>query len=207
MVRKILPLLLVLACLSLTACGEYGKVEQGRVVAFDKSTTPPTVTFIKDAGTDDKHPHYTVLPALTFSLPTDPAEVGQAPKVGLRLQLDVEAKIITMYDPSTKEFDKIPFELVENHENVNVRKQHPLVYDRETRKERSFPVVKADEQTVTIYSSRQQMLSTIKLAPEYFQKYTDADWSAGDEIRIYFSEPGKCQRFMNVSQTDFSKRK
>ncbi len=207
MVRKILPLLLVLAALSLAGCGEYGKVEQGRAVGFDKSTTPPTVWIIQDNGIDEKNPQYTVLPAHPFTLPADPAEAGPEPKVGLRVKLDVEKKIITMYNPKTKQFDNLPFELVEKHDNVDVRRQHPLVYDAATKKPRPFPVVKAEERTIAIYSRRQAMLATIKLSEADFAKYTEKDWDAGDEVRMYYKEPGKSLRFMNVTRTDFTRRK
>lgn len=207
MVRKILPMLLVLIAISLTGCGEYGKVEQGRVVAYDTTTTPPTVWIIQDADTIPNQPKYTVLPAHPFTVPADPAEMGQVPAVGLRMQLDVEKKIITMYNPEMKEFDKLLFELVERHNGVSVRKQHPLVYDAATRKERPFPVVNAAENSLTIYSRRQEMLATIKLSPDDFAKYKETDWDAGDEIRVYYKEPGKSLRLMNVTRTDFSKRK
>ena len=204
MVRKILPTLLALASLSLAACGDYGQVEQGRVVAYDAEKK--IVSFIKDAGTDDKNPQYTVLPVMTFAMPTDPAEMGAPPAAGLRVKLDLDKKIITMYSLKTKEFDELPFEVVAKHEDVDVRKQHPLVFDTATNKARPFPVVNADEKTVTIYSRRQKMLCTIKLADAAFAKYGPKDWEAGDEVRVYYKEPGKALRFMNVTRTDFTKR-
>ena len=51
------------------------------------------------------------------------------------------------------------------------------------------------------------MLATIKLPPEDCAKYGEKDWDAGDEVRVYYKEPGKSLRFMNVTRTDFSKRK
>lgn len=206
MARRILPMLLVLIGLSLAACGEYGKVEQGRTIAFDTTTTPPTVWIIQDSGIEDRNPHYTVLPAHSFQLPADPAETGALPFVGKRVRLDFEKKDIVMYNKETKQFDHLPFELLEKHDNVSVRRQHPLVYDTNTGKARHFPVVNDAESTVTIYSGRQQTLSTIKLNPEDFAKYSGDDWDAGDEVRIYYKEAGKALRFMNLSKTDFSKR-
>lgn len=208
MVRKILPMLLVLIGLSLVGCGGHdGLVEQGRVVKFDKSTTPPTAWIIRDNGIDDRNPDYSVFPAHKFVVPSDPAEMGQEPFAALRLKLDVDKKLITMYNFETGQPDLLPFELLEKHEGVSVRKQHPLVYDPATKKERHFPVIKADEQTITIYSRRQEMLATIKLSPEDFNKYHEDDWDAGDEVRIYYKEDGKALRFMNVTRTDFTKRK
>lgn len=207
MVRKILPMLLVLIGLSLTACGEYGKVEQGRTVGYDKTTKPPTVWIIQDSGIQDRNPQYTVLPAHPFQIPTDAGEMGAEPFVGKRVKLDLEKKEIVMYNKNTKLFDHLPFDLIENHDNVSVRRQHPLVYDSSTGKARHFPVINEAESTLTIYSARQEVLSTIKLSPEDFAKYSGDDWDAGDEVRIYYKEPGKSLRFMNVTKTDFSKRK
>ena len=204
MVRKILFPLLVLAGLTLAGCGEYGQVEQGRTVAFDKDAG--TVTIIKDSGIDDKHPQYTVLPPHTFQLPTDPAERGADPAVGLRVNLDATGNIITMYNPKSQQFDKLPFTMVQKEENVSVRRQHPLVYDAATKKARSFPVVDAEKKTVTIYSGRQQLYTVIKLADEDFAKYSEKDWAAGDDVRIYYKELGKALRFMNVSKTDITRR-
>lgn len=208
MARKILPMLLVLMGLFLTACGgEYGQVEQGRVVGYDKSTNPPTAWVIKDNGIVDRKPEYTVLPAHAFQIPADPGEMGAVPHVGLRLNLDLKKNEIVMYNPETKQFDHLPFELIERHDNVNVRRQHPLVYDAATGKARPFPVVNPAENTITIYSRRQEVLSTIKLSSEDFGKYKTEDWDAGDEVRVYYKELGKALRFMNITQTDFSRRK
>ena len=193
-----------MAGLLLAGCGEYGQVEQGRTVAFDKAAG--TVTIIKDSGIDDKNPQYTVLPAHTFSLPKDPAEVGADPAVGMRVNLDAKENIITMYNAKTQQFEKLPFTMVQKEENVNVRKQHPLVYDAATKKARSFPVVDNEKKTVTIYSGRQQLYTVIKLSDEDFAKYGEKDWSAGDDVRIYYKEVGKALRFMNVSKTDITRR-
>lgn len=207
MVRKILPLLLVLIALSIAGCSEYGKVEQGRTVAYDKTTTPPTVLIIKDDGIDDRHPQYTVLPAHVFEMPADPAEMGAEPFAALRVKLDVEKKIITMYNMNEKRFDKLPFTVVEDHQGVSVRRKHPLVWDGTTGKERPFPVINETESTITIYSRRQERLTTIKLAAEDFVKYSGKEWDAGDEVRVYYKDSGKALRFMNVTKTDFTKRK
>jgi hypothetical protein len=206
MARKILPMLLVLLGLSLAGCGEYGQVEQGRVVKYDKTTKPATAWIIKDNGLVEGKPEYTVVPAHSFVIPVDPAEMGQEPHAALRVNLDVDKKIITMYNFDKGDFDKIPFELVERHDGVNPRRQHPLVWDPETRKERRFPVIKPEERSLTIFSRRQQMLVTLKLSEEDFGRYKAEDWDAGDEVRIYYKEPGKSLRFMNVTRTDITRR-
>lgn len=199
MIRKLLLTLLPAAVLALAGCSDYGQVVQGRTVAFKDEGGVKTVTFIKDAGIDDAHPQYTVLPAESFTLPTDPAEIGQLPKVGLRMKIDTDKKIITMYNPEKGAFEELMFELVQN--DTGVTPQHPLVVDKK------FPVVNAAERTVTIFSRRQSLLSTIRLSEADFSRYKEADWDAGDEVRMYYKEQGKALRYMNVSRTDLTKAK
>ncbi|MDL2275506.1 DUF4881 domain-containing protein [Desulfosarcina sp. OttesenSCG-928-G10] len=206
MVRRILPMLLVLMAFSLAGCGDYGKVEQGRTVKYDKSTTPPTVWIIQDSGIEDRNPQYTVLPAHAFKIPEVAGEMGAEPFAGKRVKLDLVKKEIVMYNEAEKKFDYLPFELVEKHEDVSVRRQHPLVYDSTTGKARPFPVANAAESTLTIYSARQEVLSTIRLSPMDFAKYSGDEWDAGDEVRIYYKEPGKAIRMMNVTKTDITKK-
>ena len=80
MIRKLLLTLLPAAVLALAGCSDYGQVVQGRTVAFKDEGGVKTVTFIKDAGIDDAHPQYTVLPAESFTLPTDPPKSANCPK-------------------------------------------------------------------------------------------------------------------------------
>ena len=207
MVRKILPLLLMIVGLSLAGCGEYGKVEQGRTVAFDETKTPATVWIIQDSGIEDGNPHYDVLPAHPFVLPDDPAEIGAKPFAALRVKLDVEGKVITMYNAAEKQFDKLPFEVVKDDKGVSARKRHPLVWDATTRREKKFPEINEAENTITIFSRRQERLTTIKLSHEDFGKYKGDEWDAGDEVRVYYKEQGKALRFMNITKTDFSRSK
>ena len=206
MARKILPLLLMIVGLSLAGCGEYGKVEQGRTVAFDSTTTPPTVWIIQDSGIEEGNPHYDVLPAHPFVLPDDRAEIGALPFAALRVRLDVDGKVITMYNASTKQFDKLPFDIVKDDKDVSVRRRHPLVWDATTRSAKKFPVINEAENSITIYSRRQSRLTTIKLSAEDFGKYKGDEWDAGDEVRMYYKEPGKALRFMNITKTDITRR-
>ena len=205
MVRRILPVLLALAGLVLAGCGDYGTVEQGRTVAFDKAKG--VISIIKDTGIVDRNPQYTVLPAHDFILPTDPAERGADPSVGLRMRIDVEKKTITMYNPGKKEFDVIAVEVVANHQNVDLRRRHPLVWDAATNKAIKFPKVNATDRTVEIYSRRQRMVTTIKLADADFNRYKEQDWDAGDEVRLYYKKDGVALRFMNVTKTDVTRRR
>lgn len=199
--------LLVTAALFLAAgCGNYGEVKQGRAVAYDAAAKK--VTFIEDSGTDDRNPIYEVLPPLTFDMPKLEAETGPIPNVGLRMKLDLEAKVITMYNTTKGAFEKISFELVGEQKGVDVRKQHPLVYDAESGKPREFPVVDMDKSELTLYTQRLQELVTIKVPKEALYRYKASDWNAGDEIRIYYKQdnPAQILRFMNISKTDIYKK-
>ena len=203
MVSRIFALL-ALACLALAGCGDFGKIEQGRVVAFDKDKK--TVTFLPNSALSGT-PKYAA-PPLVFAIPEDPAEMGRDPKGGmLRTNINIEKKLISMYNPQAKAIEDLSFELVENHTGVNVRRQHPLVYDAAARKPRVFPQVDAAKKTVTAYSARQQMLTVMKFSDADFAKYNGDQWGAGDEIRIYYKQPGKALRLMNITQTDITRRR
>ena len=205
--KKLWSLLIVSAmAFMLAACGSYGEVEQGRVVAFNKDMME--VTFIKDTTTDDQHPHHDALPALVMKMPLDPNEIGPWPEVGLRLTLDLKNNLIIMYNPETESIDKLSFEVVSRHDNVDARKRHPLVYDATAQQLRKFPMVNSEERTVTVYSARQKVLTTIRLSADDFNRYEEADWAAGDEIRVYFhlNEKDQMRRYMNLTKTDFSKK-
>jgi Domain of unknown function (DUF4881) len=188
------------ACLAATlvlgglGCGELGKVDQGRVIAFDKEKA--TVTFINDIKHDPANPDYSGAP-ITFSLPKDPADRGEDPKAGMRIKLDAKAREIVIYDTGTQSMKKIAYTLIDQKENV--AKDDPLVKDKK------FPLVEKDKKAITIYSGRQKLLTTFSLPEEYFA-LPDSTWEAGDEVRVYYKEPGKALRFMNITRTDIFKK-
>jgi hypothetical protein len=175
-------------------CGEMGKVDQGRVIAFDKAKA--TVTFINDVKHDPGNPDYSGAP-MTFSLPTDPADRGEDPKAGKRMKLDAKAREIVIYDTGTQSMKKITYTLIDQKEKVG--KDDPLV------KGKKFPLVEKDKKAITIYSGRQKLLTTFSLPEEYFA-LPDDTWEAGDEVRVYYKEPGKALRFMNITRTDIFKK-
>ena len=175
-------------------CGEQGKVDQGRVIAFDKDKE--TVTIIEDVKHDAANPDYSGAPK-TFSLPQDPAERGEDPKPGLRMKLDTKTREIVIYDPASKAMKKITYTLIDQKENVG--KNSPLVV------EKKFPIVDKDKKAITVYSGRQKLLTTFSLPDEYFA-LPDDTWEAGDEVRVYYKEPGKALRFMNITRTDIFKK-
>ena len=191
---SLLTLLAVLPLALVLGCGEMGKVDQGRVIAFDKNKE--TVTFIVDVKHDTANPDYSGAP-ITLALPKDPAERGEDPKFGNRMKLDTKAREIVIFDDATKGFKKIAYTLID--EKDGVAKDNPLVAGKK------FPAVDKTKKTVTIYSGRQKILVTFSF-PEEYLALPDTTWEAGDEVRIYFKEPGKALRFMNITRTDIFKK-
>lgn len=194
-------LLAALALASLLGCSDFGKVDQGRVVAFDKATGK--VTFIRDKKADPMTPDYSGLPPVVYQIPADPQEMGPAPKAGLRMKLDTQKSQIVIYDPQAQAFKTIAFKIHDIQENVD--KDHPLVFDKEAGKAKVFPMVDKTKKTVTIYSGRQKLLVTFSVPDEYMS-WPDSTWDAGDEVRVYYKEEGKALRFMNISKTDIFKK-
>lgn len=184
----ILPLVLVLGC------GEQGKVDQGRVIGFDKNKE--TVTFIIDVKHDAANPDYSGAP-VTFALPKDPKERGEDPKAGMRMKLDPKNREIVIYDPATKGMKKITYTLIDQKDNV--AKNSPLVAAKK------FPIVDKEKKAITVYSGRQKLLVTFSV-PEEYLNLPDDTWEAGDEVRVYYKEPGKAARFMNITRTDIFKK-
>lgn len=187
-----------MAALSLTlalGCGEMGKVDQGRVIAYDPQKG--VVTLIQDKKADPGKPDYDTLPPHTYTVPKDPTEMGPEPKAGLRLKLDLDKKLITIFDPETQGFKDIPFEILDK--KVGVSKDDPLVKDKK------LPLVDKDKKAITLYSGRQKLYTVIRVPDEYLDRpaYT---WDAGDEVRIYYKEPGKALRLMNITKTDIFKK-
>lgn len=199
--KRISILVAALALASLLGCTDFGKVDQGRVVAFDKDAGK--VTFIRDKKADAQNPDYSGLPAVVYAIPTNPEEMGPAPKAGLRMKLDTQKSQIVIYDPKEQNFKTIGFKIHDMQENVD--RDHPLVFDKATGKAKVFPAVDKTKKTITIYSSRQKLLVTFSVPDEYLS-WPDATWDSGDEVRVYYKEDGKALRFMNISKTDIFKK-
>lgn len=188
----------LLVCVSaamLLGCQEYGKVDQGRVIKFDKEAK--TVTLIQDKKAEPSKPDYSALPPHSYTLPKNPAEMGPEPKAGLRMKLDTEKNEIIIFDVAAQNFKTIAYTPVDKQEKI--AKDHPLVKDKK------FPAVDKEKKTITIYSGRQKMLVTISVPDEYMDLPVST-WDAGDEVRIYYKEEGVALRFMNISKTDIFKK-
>lgn len=187
-------LLVILPVALVFGCGDMGKVDQGRVIAFDNAKG--TVTFIQDVKADVGNPDYSGAPHV-YALPKDPSERGEDPSAGKRMKLDTKAREIVIFDDASKSFKKIPYTLID--EKDGVEKNNPLVAGKK------FPAVDKGKKTITIYSGRQKILVTFSLPEEYFA-LPDNTWEAGDEVRVYYKEPGKALRFMNITKTDIFKK-
>ena len=199
--RTLFLLSIALLTFGVLGCDEYGKVDQGRVIAFDKDKQ--TVTVIEDKNMDSQNPDYAILPPHTYTMPTDPAERGADPKIGMRLKLDVDAKVIKIFNTQTQAIEDLPITIVDVQKDI--AKDHPLVFDKDKNAAKKFPVVDKDKKTITIYSGRQKMLATFSVPEAYFS-FPDETWDAGDEVRIYWKEKGTALRFMNITKTDIFKK-
>ncbi len=194
-------LLAALPVMLLAGCVDYGKVDQGRAVAVDKEKK--TVTFIRDKANDSQKPDYTYLPPLTYSFPTDPAEMGAMPKAGLRMKIDAEKSQVILFDPKKQSFETLNIQIVDKQEGIDAK--HPLVFDTATGAAKQFPTVDKDKKIVTIYSGRQKLLVSF-IPPDEYLGLPAAAWDAGDEVRVYYKEDGKALRLMNVSKTNIFKK-
>lgn len=189
----LVPILITLGC------GDLGKVEQGRVIQFDK--TKWTVTLVRDKQADPQNPDYCQLPPVTFALPSDSQEMGPEPKAGLRIKLDTKNNQIVIFDPASQNFKTIQYTLIDQKEKI--AKDNPLVLDEG--KPKKFPIIDREKKAITVYSKRQQILTTFTIPEEYFG-LPENTWDAGDEVRIYYKEEGKARRFMNITKTDIFKK-
>jgi hypothetical protein len=205
MIKKCI--LIVLLCVSplvfIAGCNkDFGKVDQGRVIEYDKEKR--IVTFIRDVKADPGNPDYSHLPPLTYEMPKDLNEImGAEPKAGYRMKLDTKKSQVIIYDPAEKKFKAIDYKLIDQKELVE--KDSPLVFDQATKKEKQFPIVDKEKRTITIYSKRLKILSTFTVSDEYFA-LPEKSWEAGDEVRVYYKEDGKSLRFMNISRTETLKK-
>ena len=183
-------------------CGELGKVDQGRVIAYDKEKGE--ITIIEDKNYQDpKNPDYSILPPHVYTIPEVRSEMGAEPKQGKRMKLIPEKSQIIIFDTATQNFKTIDFKLIDQKEKVDPK--DPLVYDKAAEKAKKFPVIDREKKTITIYSKRLKTLTTFNVADEYFA-LPDDTWDSGDEIRIYYKEKGKALRIMNISKTDIFKK-
>lgn len=190
-IRILLSLVLALS-LGLAAC-DFGKVEQGRCVAYDKENKKVTVMLDNH---DVENPIYEK-DSVEYLMPADPKETGPEPTPGGRLKVDLEKKVVTIYDAEAKKALDLAVEF------TDVQKGVPASDARLAG--RTFPEIK--DGVVTEYSKRLKALFSFRI-PEDKASLPKETWHAGDEVRVYYKENAKHQalRFMNISQTNIYKR-
>jgi hypothetical protein len=191
----LIPIGLLALGLAFGCSEQKGKVEQGRVIAFDKAKG--TVTIIKDIKHELGKPAYDQLPPVTFAIPSDPNEMGKEPKAGKLMKVDPNLKMIVVFDDEGQNFKNIEYIPIDHKEGVGLR--DPLV------KGKKFPIVDREKKVIMVYDKQKRMLTTFSLPEEYFAK-PDQTFGFGDEVRVYARQPGQAARLMNISETDIFKK-
>ena len=180
-------------CLSGCNVRDFGEVEQGRCVGVNADGK--TVSVLLDTAKNPKAPEYTKV--AEFSLPDDPKEMGPEPIPGNLVAIDLEKKILKIYNPATKAVEDVKVEFTDSRKGVG--SSDPAV------KGKKFPV-KADK-GVTLYSEAQKILVTVKADGDIAAKADTLN--CGDIVRFYYKpnvDKKKMLRFMNVSQTNIMKK-
>jgi hypothetical protein len=198
--------IILLAVLTASGCDQFGQdkfgqVDQGRVISFDKNEK--TIVMLRDKSQDTKKPDYTALPPVSYKLPDNPNETGPAPKAGNLMNIDPEKKEAVIFLKDSNTIATVNYTIVEEKKKVDPK--DPLVFDPDTKKNREFPVFDQQNKTISLYLEKNKTLMTFSVPDEYFAMPKET-WALGDEVRIYYKEPGKSLRFMNVSKTDIFKK-
>ena len=181
--------LLALVC---AGCGELGKVNQGRVVAYDPVNG--VVTLVADSNAAyPGEPRYESLPPLIVKVPAQSSDMGPAPEPGLLLDVDTQRNELRVFDSDSKAVRTIGFRVVDRRTKVSSR--DPRVAGGR------FPVVDRSGKSITIYRRKQRELLTFSVSDSDL-KLPEAAWRLGDEVRYYYRDPGQALRMMNVTRTD-----
>lgn len=178
----------------LPGCGTFGRVNQGRVIHFDREKG--LVTFIEDSNyREPGKPRYDVLPPVTIRVPDDPAAMGPAPQAGKLMLLDTRNRTVVLFDTGAQTLKTVSYTLIGQRDNVF--KDDARVAGAK------FPIVDRVKKTITVYLAGQRQLVTFSVPEEYFA-LPDDTWKAGDEIRYYYKDPGLALRLMNITRTELS---
>jgi hypothetical protein len=177
------------AALCTTGCTDYGSVEQGRVIAFNKKTGQ--VTMIRDStGGAKPQAAYNGLPPILVKSPADPDEMGPDPQAGRLMDVDLKNHVVTIYDSTANQMRTLSYTPLEEKHNVAKGTGLPLV-DKEKRK-------------ISVYWREAHTVVTFPATDEMLAMPADA-WKAGDIVRYYFKDPAQALRMMNVTRTDLTK--
>lgn len=192
--KKRMALPPILLFVFLPGCGPFGKVNQGRVIGFDREKG--LVTFIQDSNyREPGKPRYDILPPVTIRIPDDSKAMGPAPQAGKLMLLDARNRKLVFFDTAAQAFKTISYTLIEQRDNVF--KDDPRIAGLK------FPVVDRVKKAISVYWPGQRQLVTFSVSDEYFALPVDT-WIAGDEIRYYYKDPGQALRLMNITRTDLT---
>lgn len=173
-------------------CGTFGKVEQGRVIHYDRAKG--VVTLILDSNrSEPRKPRYEVLPPVTVRIPAAPGAMGPAPQAGKLLDLDRGSRKLVVFDSARQSLTTIQYTLLEERAGVapNDRRLAGM----------HAPVVDRARQAVSLYLPKERVLLTFSVPPECLALPAET-WILGDEIRYYFKDPTQALRMMNVTKTE-----
>jgi hypothetical protein len=198
--HRFMVLIILAVMLATTGCDDFGQVDQGRVIAYDKNEK--TILMIRDKSPDAKKPDYTGLPPVSYKLPDDPHEMGPEPRVGKLMKIDLDKKEVVIFLERSNDVATVSYNLLEQKK---VDPKDPLIIDPETKKMRKFPVIDQQNKTIELYVENKKTLVKFSVSDEQFALPPDS-WALGDAVRIYYKEPGKSLRLMNVSKTDIFKK-
>jgi hypothetical protein len=198
--HRFMVLIILAVIFATTGCNDFGQVDQGRVIAYDKNEK--TIVMIRDKSMDAKKPDYTGLPPVTYKLPDKPEETGPAPAAGKLMKVDLDKKVAIIFIQDQNIIKTVDYTMIEQKK---VDSKDPLIIDPETKKMKKFPIIDQQNKTIETYLEKKKTLLKFSVPDEYFTLPPET-WAQGDEVRIYYKEPGKALRFMNITKTDIFKK-
>ncbi len=177
------------AALCMTGCTDYGRVEQGRVISYNKKSGQ--VTLIRDSTEGQTaRAAYDALPPISVKAPQDPDEMGPEPQAGKLMRVDLKKHEMVIYDATANQLRTIPYTPLDEKHNVA--------------KGTGFPAIDKVKKTITFYWRDEKTTVTFAATEDLLAMPADT-WKAGDEVRYYFKDPAQALRMMNVTRTDLSK--
>jgi len=191
--KLIIAMLLILPVAFICGC-EYGKVDQGRVIKIDMDKG--IVTLIRDVKNDQQNPEYAYLPALSYSLPKNPAEMGAEPKAGMRMKLVCHEE--RDHDLRHGHSEIQDHTVHADRAEKNVAKDDPLVYDASQQKAKKFPAIDKEKKTISITPEGRKFDHFLRCptSTSAFRLHV----GRRRRSRIYLQGRRKSLRFMNNQQ-------
>lgn len=176
----------LLACV---AC-QLGRVEQGRVIAYDRSRGIVTLVLDSNPG---GHPRYDRLPPVSVRIPQSRSEMGPEPVPGKLLEVQTSPCQLKFFDQSSQRIETVHCQLISRMEDV------PATDPRVAR----LPEADPRQNTLTIYVPASAEILVVSVPQSYLALPAET-WRFGDEVRYYFKQPDQALRMMNVTRTRLS---